>query len=294
VSGLAFAAIAGVGFGIFQTVNRRAILGMDVYTSTFLQIVVSAVMLGFIVVAGGEFPLLLRAPAPALANFAVSGAIHYFAGWTLLNASQKRIGAARTSPLVSTVPIFATVVAAFTLREIPSAIELLGILTSFAGVYLIGTAHAPSGTMQRLRWRDMLFALGTALCWALSPIFVRRGLADLASPLLGLFIGLIAAAIGYTPFMVAARRFDRTGVGREALGFKVVAGMLVGLSQWARWVALSLAPIGAVLSVAQLSVPVTVFLAPLFVGRHVENVTGRVWAGAAIVVVGSIILFLNR
>jgi drug/metabolite transporter (DMT)-like permease len=293
VSGLAYAAVAGVGFGIFQTVNRKAILGMDVYTSTFLQIVVSAVMLGLIVVAGGHLPLLLRAPAPALVNFGISGGIHYFAGWTLLNASQKRIGAARTSPLISTVPIFATLFAAAALREIPSPFALIGILTSFIGVYLIGSGHMSSGTAtDRIRFRDMLFALGTALCWSLSPIFVRRGLVDVPSPLLGLFIGLIAAATGYGILMLTGGRFRMSRVGREALGYKVLAGVLVGLSQWARWVALALAPIGAVLSVAQLSVPVTVFFAPLFVGRHVEHVTGRTWAGAAAVVAGSIILFL--
>jgi uncharacterized membrane protein len=140
----------------------------------------------------------------------------------------------------------------------------------------------------------MMFALGTALCWSISPIFVRRGLVDLPSPLLGLFIGLVAAAIGYGFLMLAGRRIGMTHVRREALAFKVLAGALVGLSQWARWVALALAPIGAVLSVAQLAVPVTVLLAPLFVGRHIENVTPRVWAGAATVVAGSLTLFLTR
>jgi drug/metabolite transporter (DMT)-like permease len=294
MSGLLYAALAGVGFGLFQTFNRRAVLGLDVYMSTFLQLIISTAVLLAIVAATGGLSALLGAPAPAVINFALSGAAHYFAGWTLLNAAQKRIGAARTSPLVSTVPLFATGTAALALSEIPDPLGTIGMLIVVAGVYLIGSEHPGTSASIARDGRGILCALGAALCWAISPIFVRRGLIDLPFPLLGLTIGLIASSLAYGAGMLVGGRFNAGPVRLDALVFKVIAGALVAFSQWARWIALALAPIGVVLSITQLSVPVAILLTPLFVGRDIERVTSRVWLGAAIVVAGSLLLILIR
>jgi len=40
----------------------------------------------------------------------------------------------------------------------------------------------------------------------------------------------------------------------------------------------------------RLNVPVVILLAPMLVGKAVENVTLRVWLGAALIVAGSLIL----
>ena len=70
--------------------------------------------------------------------------------------------------------------------------------------------------------------------------------------------------------------------------------MLVGLSTWARWVALALAPVAVVLALASVSVPTTILLAPLVAGAHVEQVTPRLWRGAILVVAGSVVLVFYR
>ena len=54
MTGVVWAAVAGIGFGLFQSVNRAALRGMDAYASTFLQLLVSVVILvvASLVVAG--------------------------------------------------------------------------------------------------------------------------------------------------------------------------------------------------------------------------------------------------
>lgn len=54
--------------------------------------------------------------------------------------------------------------------------------------------------------------------------------------------------------------------------------------------ALDLAPVGVVLAVTMVSVPVTILLSPIAVGRHIEHVTPRLWAGACVIVGGSLLL----
>jgi uncharacterized membrane protein len=50
--------------------------------------------------------------------------------------------------------------------------------------------------------------------------------------------------------------------------------------------------IAVVLALGLLSVPIVLLLSPLLMGRHLERVTLQIWAGAALVVVGGLVLVL--
>ncbi len=302
MSGALWAVVAGVGFGVFQSLNRRAVSGMDVYLATFLQLLVSALVLAAISLLTVDVSRVSRAPMEALISFALAGFIHFFVGWTFLNMSQKQIGAARTSPLIGTTPLFAAVIAAVTLREFPSAAALTGIVLIVAGVYVVSAQSAPATVAgsashnpggKTTPWRGSLFGLSAALCWAISPIFTRKGLEGLSSPLLGVTIGMIASAAAYgLPLMVRRKRQGALPASTEALLFKIAAGVLVGLSTWARWVALDLAPVAPVLALTLMSVPVVILLSPIVSGKHQEPVTVALWAGAALIVGGALMLIV--
>jgi drug/metabolite transporter (DMT)-like permease len=288
VTGTLVAAASGIGFGLFQSLNVRAVRGMDPYASTFLQIFVAAVALGAVAVASGGVGELADAPTSALIEFAAAGVLHFVAGWTFLNLSQKRIGAARTSPLLVTVPLFGIAIAAISVGQLPAAVELPAMALMIAGAYVV----ASRGTRVRpAHLADALPALGCALCWALSPVLTLRGLEGLNDPLLGLALGLVVSVFGYLlAFAVARRSLGLSTAGREALAIKLLAGLLVGLSTWGRWAALDGTAVAVVLALNLVSVPVVLVGAPLVSGRHLEPVGGRVWGGAALVVTGSLLL----
>jgi drug/metabolite transporter (DMT)-like permease len=168
-------------------------------------------------------------------------------------------------------------------------------------------------------WTASLFGLGTALCWAVSPILIRQGLRDLPSPLLGVTIGLVAATLAYglalplrglarrsrtrgarrrrllSPQVIEARhRYVIAALGlrftREALAWKLAAGGLVAVSTWARWSSVALVPVAVVLALGLLSVPTVLAAAPALVGRQAERVTAAVLAGSALVVAGALLI----
>ena len=140
-------------------------------------------------------------------------------------------------------------------------------------------------------WRDSVFGLGTALAWAVSPIFIRKGLDGFDSPLIGVTIGLAVSLVGYVLVLaVAARHRERAGALGDALWLKVLAGVLVALSTWGRWVALERTSVGTVLALGLMSVPVVLLLSPMLMGRELERVNVFVWVGAALVVAGSFLL----
>jgi drug/metabolite transporter, DME family len=293
MTGVLWAAVAGVGFGLFQSVNRASIEDLDVYRSTFIQLVVSAVILSVATAVSGDLTRLRSIPAPALLNFSLAGMVHFVVGWTLLNASQQRLGAARTGPLIATTPLFGAVVAAVALSEVPSALTTLGIATIVAGAIVVAFREERPG-QQGVPWKASSFGLGTAMCWAISPIFIRRGLEEFDAPLVGVTLSMLAAVAAYGLITLTRGRHATTpSASRTAMTWKLAAGVLVGLSTWARWYAFSLASVAVVLGLALLSVPTVMVLAPLLVGRDHERVTRPVVVGAGLVVAGALVLIAN-
>jgi DME family drug/metabolite transporter len=289
VTGVLWAAVSGIGFGLFQSVNVRAVRRLDdVYVSTFLQLLIAAALLLGACIAVGDLPLLADASAWALISFGLAGLVHFFLGWTLLNVSQDRIGAARTSPLLTTVPLFGLAIAAVTLGQTPGAAALAGIAVMVAGALVITDPRAEAG----LRWQDSLPGVATAFLWALSPVFTVEGLEELDSPLLGVTIGLVFSAVAYALVLAATpgERRSARDLPREGVALKLVSGVLVALAIWGRWEALDLADVGVVLALNLLAVPTVLLLAPVIAGRHLEHVDARIWLGAGLVVAGSLIL----
>jgi drug/metabolite transporter (DMT)-like permease len=290
VSGAAWAALSGSGFGVFQALNARAVRDLDnVYVSTFLQLLLAAAILAVAALLTEDVGELGEASAWGLIAFALAGLLHFFVGWTTLNLSQARIGAARTSPLLSTSPLFGLVFAAAFFSDLPEWVALGGIALTIAGAYLV----ADPGGGQRARLADSGFALATAAAWALSSILTVEGLEELDSPLLGVTVGMLAAAFAYGGLLASSSTQLRGSLGaREAIGIKLIAGVVVALATWARWVSLDDASVPVVLALQLLAVPVVLLLAPVISGRHVEVVTVKVWLGAGLVTLGSLLLIL--
>jgi drug/metabolite transporter (DMT)-like permease len=289
VSGVIWGAASGLGFGLFQAVNVRAVRQLDdVYVSTFLQLVVAALVCALLAALGGDLSRVDELSAWAIVAFTIAGALHFFLGWTFLNVSQHRIGAARSSPLLATVPLWGIAIAAVVYSELPVAVAWIGIVLMVAGALTVSSPASMAG----MRWQDSRFALATAFLWALSPIFTIEGLQEVDSPLLGVTIGVVSSALAFGLLLVVwpGSRERARNLPRAGLALKMLGGAIVALATWGRFEALGLSPVGVVLALNLLSVPAVLILAPIVAGRRSEAVTRRVWLGAALVVAGSLIL----
>jgi drug/metabolite transporter, DME family len=288
VSGVLWATASGIGFGLFQSLNRRAIRGIeDPYVSTFLQLSAATAILGVASVASEDLGRLGEATGGAIALFALVGIIHFVLGWLLLNVSQQRIGASRTAPLITLTPLFGVVLAAITLGELPSPAALAAIVPIMAGAWILATRGGGDVRIER----DSIFAFGTAFMWALSAVLTVEALEGLDSPLLGVTLGLLAAtaALGGVLFARGSLGAIRS-IARNTLALKLVAAVLVAFATWFRLLALDETDVAVVLATNLLAVPITLSLAPLMVGRHLETANARIWLGGLLVVTGVLAL----
>jgi drug/metabolite transporter (DMT)-like permease len=291
MTGALWATLSGLGFGFFQAFNRRAGRSFDVYISTFFQLAGSAIILASASVLTEDIGQLNGIPAMAYVNFGLAGLIHFYLGWTFLTISQNRVGAARTGALSGTTPLFALFISALAFNEFLRLPVLAGILMLVVGVNIISFEKNPLAGAGNTIFRDSLFGLGVAVCFSVSPIFIRNGLEDLNSPLLGVTIGMGFSALAYgITLLFQWRQIQQGPIPPDAFLFQLVAAVFVGVSTWTRWIALDTAPVGVVLALGRLNVPVVLLLTPRLVGKAQENVTLRVWLGAAFIVAGSLIL----
>jgi drug/metabolite transporter (DMT)-like permease len=137
MTGVLWAIVAGIGFGVFQAFNRRAGRSIDSYLSTFLLLLCSSITLVIVSVLTEDLGPLLEAPWTAYLNFGLAGFVHFLLGWTFLTLSQKRVGAARTGALIGTTPLFAFAVGLVFFGETLSLPVIIGVVLVMGGVYLV-------------------------------------------------------------------------------------------------------------------------------------------------------------
>ena len=137
MTGVLWAIVAGLGFGVFQSFNRRAGRSIDSYLSTFMLLLVSAIVLVVVSLLTEDLGPLREAPLMAYVNFGLAGFVHFFLGWTFLTLSQKLVGAARTGALIGTTPVFAFAVGLVFFGEALSLPVIAGVILVMSGVYLV-------------------------------------------------------------------------------------------------------------------------------------------------------------
>jgi uncharacterized membrane protein len=293
MNGIVISIISGIAFGLFQTINRRAGQQANVYQATFVLLLVSSAVLILVSAVFEDLTLLQGVSPLAVLHFSLAAFIHFFVGWTLFSISQKKVGAARTSVLLGTVPLWATLIGVIFFDEFLSAAIVAGIFVIMLGAYIVSTDKAKAGnTAIETGIKASLYGLGTAVCFAGSSIFIRYGLELLPSPLLGVTIGMTVVTLIYALFFWSQSAIDSSEISLvgSKLWLQIFAGILVAIATWWRWIALDLTPIAIVISLSRLSIPTVLLLSPLLIGQKLEQVNLRVWIGAAAIIAGALIL----
>jgi drug/metabolite transporter (DMT)-like permease len=302
-------------FGFSQLSSRKGLAGIAVDQGTFIMIVVSTLLMS------GPFfwldgPTLVAQARPVdLGYFVLAGVIHFVGGFTLMNKSISTIGAARTGSLIATTPLFATFLAAVTLKELVNLPLVLGVVIVITGVLFIrspGSEPAQTETdgiqegaalpntlgivANSSRFYDFAgestYGLLAALSWGFTPVLIKKGLQSLPSASVGLTLAIASAGLVYAVLLGLRGRLRplfSTLKHRPAL-WQVGAGALVGLGTLCRWEALALTTAAMVTTLSRASLLVTVGLGGKLLGRELEPITNRVRWGAGLIVLGAIIV----
>lgn len=270
MGGAAWALFAGVSFGVFQAVNRRVNQLIDPYRTAFALLLVAVVGLGIFTAATQDLALVSSAPVISFVAFGAAGVIHFFLGWTLLSLSQQRFGAANTGVVTAATPLIGSLLAALVLDEALGAIAIVAIALVSAGVILIASRTSSADRWLAFPW----YALAASVSWGTSPLFIRWGLEGLPNPLVGVTIGLAAAAALYAIVLATGKAPTTPGTPPQVRRWILIGGILVAVAIAAQWTALDLVEVNVVVTLQQVATPVVVLLAPFIVGQQSSDGRG--------------------
>lgn len=288
VSGIAWAITAGIGFGLFQAVNRRANQGIDAYRATFGLLLVGTIGLVIVSVATQDLGRLADTPVSSYLYFSAAGFIHFFLGWTLLALGQQKDGANRTGATVAAVPLVATLLAALFLDE-PLTLAVAGaVVLVVTGMVVLSLRGGTGEGSFSVPW----FGIASATTWGTSPLFIRWGLEGLDAPLLGVTVGLAAATLAYAVALTVTGRWSGDPIPMGKALWLALAGVLVAIAISAQWTSYNFIEIATAVTLMQLSAPTVILTAPLIVGFEHERITLPLVLGTGLVMAGSILVIL--
>lgn len=288
--GLALASATAFAFGnVFISRTGQSQGDRGVMFSVLMTMAISAVL--WIVFEGAALPD--RMSPIGILWFALAGVSAMVFGRSLLYASVRRLGVARSSAVKRLNPFFSVLLAAVILHEAVHGADLAGMACIAAGFWLmIGETFRARGRGRKgVGLADYGVGVTAALAYAVAYILRKLGLAALPSPALGT---LVSAVAGFALFLglslVSPRvRGNLVGMFSHLDRWIVTAAVAVSLGQILMFAALAHAPVSTVVMIASLEIFISIFLS-VVVFRTERSVTRPVLAAAGLATIGVVLV----
>jgi len=137
------------------------------------------------------------------------------------------------------------------------------------------------------------FGISAALAYGVTAVLVRRGVADLAPPLVGAAVAMLSGTIVIA--ITGTRNLDLPNLmqNKRAIVFLLIAGVAASCGVMSSFFALSLTPV-VVVSPLQSTNPLFALLwSHLFIS-HLERITLKLVVGSFLVVAGAVLVTIGR
>jgi len=233
----------------------------------------------------------------AMLGFAGAGLAGSLFGRICIFESIKRLGANRTSPIVATNALFATLLAVLILDETLTPLHLVGVVLIVGGVAGISYQTAESNAVDTTRTELavlMLVPVLAAVFIGLEPIFISMALADGGTIVPGTAIVVTTAFVGFTPYAWARGELPSVATASKPYAkWYVLAGVATTFGLLAAFTAVQTAPVAIAVPLIQTSPLLVIGLSALFLSPQLEEVTPTIVAATLVIIVGAIIVSLS-
>jgi transporter family protein len=132
----------------------------------------------------------------------------------------------------------------------------------------------------------LAFAIVSAVAAALTAVFAKVGVEGVPSTLAMAIRTVVVVVLAWMIVMTLGEERAIPGLSRRTWIYLGASGLATGVSWWAYFRAIQLAPASWVAPIDKLSLPLTVFLAAVFLR---EAVSWQAYAGVALMVIGALL-----
>ncbi len=292
--GLALATLAAVLLAVQNVLIRIATDRGDVGDAV-------VVMMGVNLALVGPLAVVLHYPDyglswEAVGVFAAAGLAGLVFGRLCTFAGIDRIGASRTTPVVSASALVSTVLAVWLLDESLTTAHVVGIALIVVGVAVISWVTATDANADvslRGVGLSLLFPVGAAAFVGIEPVLVRAGLGSGTPILVGLGVMMSTAFASYVGYRKLRLDTLRVPVRSPHARWYVGAGLASTIGLLAYFGALASAPVVLVVPITHTAPLLVIGLSAVFLPRRLERVTWPLLAAALVVVIGATLVSLS-
>ena len=297
-TGLILAIIASASFAVGIVLARKtAGEAGEAFSVTTFSILAGIPIFAIVITISGEWYKLTGISGRALGMLAAAGVIHFIAGRLLAYESFRLIGANRSMPFTQTSPIYTIILSLIFLQEKITGFVALGAVFMLTGAFLITQEKKSfTGEIKKKFSRDevkgILFALGAALCWGITPVLIKPAVEESGSAVVGTLAAYLAAAVIIVIMLGDRTRRKRlTGLSlRKNMLLMAVAGIFTAAGQLLYFTSLERSPANVIAPLMSIQL-LFIFLLSYFINRRIELFSLKVALGIGATVAGTILLF---
>ncbi|MDP6558923.1 MAG: DMT family transporter [Candidatus Binatia bacterium] len=279
------ALFAAFVFSISHILIRRGLATSNPIAGSFFSIALSALTLWIV---AALFIPLQSFWTHAIWFFAVSGIFAPGLGRMFIYIGINRIGVARSVPVSSSSPMFASFLAMIFIGETWSFQNIAGTCLVILGVVIITRTRTEQAPWRK---KDLVFPIMAAFSFALASNLRKYGLLIKNLPLMGATVNTTTGLLLAMGVLQAQGGVRLLRVPGQTLGWLIAAGACNTIGMLLSFYALSLGKLVVVEPLLHTAPVLSVLLTALFL-RDVEVVNLRVVAGAACTVAGTVLIFL--
>ena len=228
----AAAGLAAILFGASVVAVRIAVRDVPPLTLALLRFGQGSLVL---LIALAAFRRdLLRIDRRDLPYLALLGVIFFTVFPVTFNAGMRYVDASHGALLLASMPLWTLMLARLVARERLSARQIVGVLTSMAGVAIVMADRSAAGAGTSTSFKGNVLLIATAICGAAYNVMAKRMLGRYA----GLTVTFYAMLIGTiflapAPFIESAPRLST--LGGETLAMVVFLGVFGGAISFSLW-----------------------------------------------------------
>ncbi len=199
------------------------------------------------------------------------------------------LGVAITDPIRASTPLFSALFAILFLSEAMTVPIFFATIVIIAGITLL--SHR-GGSLQKIRFRYILYPLSASLLAGVSQVLRKFGLAAIPHPFLAAAVTATSSfAVSLLIVLISEKRRATFLLNKECLPFYLAAGVAVSLGMVSIYYALDLGKVTVVIPIASTGPLFSLTLSALFL-RDVEKVTPKIVIGACLIISGVLLITL--
>ncbi len=289
--GLIFALLSAILFAASNVFLRRGVSGAGESNSAFLiAIFMGITIFSLMMFFTAEWDKVWSLSGQGWVLLGAAGIIHFVIGRYLAYISVRLIGANKAITITRSNMLYAFILGIILLNEQFTIPLALGVVCLASGVTLVSIERQGPEVKVQSETKGVLYALIAGLCWGISAVPIKLGVAEIGSSLAGAFVSFIPPSFIIAGLLLRRQqREELMKLPRSSLIYLVIAGALTSISQLCRYIALSYSPISLVQPLMSTNVIFLLFFSFLL-NRHIEVFTIKVITGIVVTVVGSVLL----